>query len=72
MKVFINGDERSLAEEATLKSLQATLAGEDPFFIEAKGVAIAVNDSVISKSEWPRKQLQEGDKVLIIKATQGG
>ena len=37
-----------------------------------KGIAVAVNNSVIPKNEWPTKILNENDKITIIKATQGG
>ena len=40
--------------------------------IESKGIAIAVNQTVISKSEWNKTQLKENDNITIIKATQGG
>jgi sulfur carrier protein len=36
------------------------------------GIALAVNEKVVPKSEWGNFQLNENDKVLIIKATQGG
>lgn len=38
----------------------------------ANGIALAVNETVIPKNEWEKFQLQDNDKVLIIKATQGG
>ncbi len=37
-----------------------------------KGIAVAVNNSVIPKTEWADHKLNEKDNVLIIKATQGG
>ena len=36
------------------------------------GIAIAVNNEVISKNDWREYMLQENDKILIITATQGG
>ena len=36
------------------------------------GIALAVNEKVISKSEWEKFRLNENDKIVIIKATQGG
>jgi sulfur carrier protein len=39
---------------------------------QAKGIAIAVNQNIISKSNWPLIKLQKGDQVMLIKATQGG
>jgi len=36
------------------------------------GIAIAVNDTVVSKKNWNTISLNERDKILIITATQGG
>jgi len=36
------------------------------------GIAVAVNEIVITKSDWDKKQLKNNDNVLVIKATQGG
>ena len=36
------------------------------------GIALAVNERVISKSDWEKFELKENDKILLIKATQGG
>ena len=36
------------------------------------GTAVAVNDCVISRDEWQSCLLHENDKILIIRATQGG
>ena len=37
-----------------------------------KGIAVAVNNSVIPRTEWAEHRLKQNDNVLIIKATQGG
>jgi sulfur carrier protein len=36
------------------------------------GIAAAVNNSVVPKTTWEKFQLKENDKIIIIKATQGG
>lgn len=36
------------------------------------GIALAVNERVVPKNVWSVFTLKENDKVLIIKATQGG
>ena len=36
------------------------------------GIAVAVNQSVITKADWGLTQLAAEDQVLIIQATQGG
>ncbi len=37
-----------------------------------KGIAVAVNSTVVPKADWENYRLQETDKILIITATQGG
>ncbi len=37
-----------------------------------RGVAIAVNNAVIPRQNWEEVYLKENDKVLLIRATQGG
>ncbi len=37
-----------------------------------KGVAVAVNDAVVARTAWTAHTLAEGDRVLVIRATQGG
>lgn len=39
---------------------------------ERRGMAIAVNDSVVPKSLWDTHTLSPADHVEIIRATQGG
>ncbi|MHB1922928.1 MAG: sulfur carrier protein ThiS [Chitinophagaceae bacterium] len=36
------------------------------------GLAIAINNQVISKEFWNTHQLKEGDNIVVINATQGG
>ena len=40
--------------------------------IFSQGVAVAVNKKVVSKKSWSYFYVKEADKILIIKATQGG
>jgi sulfur carrier protein len=39
---------------------------------EPKGIALAVNDNVIPKSDWNNFAINENDQLTIIRATQGG
>ena len=36
------------------------------------GIAVAINNTVIPKSNWDSHYLNETDEILIISATQGG
>ena len=40
--------------------------------IASKGIAVAVNGSVVSKAEWQNTSIKESDNIIIITATQGG
>lgn len=37
-----------------------------------RGVAVAVNNTMISRDKWENYSLSEGDNILIIKAACGG
>lgn len=36
------------------------------------GIAVAVNDKIVRRTEWANVTLKNGDKVIIIKAAYGG
>ena len=38
----------------------------------AKGLAVAINQTIVPKAAWQQHQLSSGDQIIIIKATQGG
>ena len=37
-----------------------------------KGIALAINNTVVPKSKWNEFSLKDNDKIVVIKATQGG
>lgn len=39
---------------------------------KSKGIAVAINNQVIPKEQWPSTKLQHTDAILIVTATQGG
>ena len=67
MTVFLNGDEVIIEEGETLKSLLIKRN-----ILNHKGIAVAVNDMVIPKSNWELSLLSDGDKITLIMATAGG
>jgi len=67
MIVFINNKDCVLNADENLIS-----ALEQNGIQSQKGIAVAVNNAVIPKTEWQTKTLNENDKIIIIKATQGG
>ncbi|MBV7441341.1 sulfur carrier protein ThiS [Weeksellaceae bacterium TAE3-ERU29] len=64
--VNINSQSEQIPKETNLLQLVALKN------ITTRGIAIAVNQKVISRSKWETYQLKENDNILIIKATQGG
>ncbi|MFL9830358.1 sulfur carrier protein ThiS [Flavobacterium sp. ARAG 55.4] len=56
--------------QANALSIQALLDIEIPQ--KQNGIAVAVNNNVIPKSNWDSQFLNETDDILIISATQGG
>jgi sulfur carrier protein len=68
MRVMVNGQERVLADGATVESLVSALgvpAG-------GRGVAVAVDGEVVPRSEWPTVALLAGTSVEVLTAVQGG
>lgn len=51
-------------------SLAALMHLEAPQKI--RGIAVALNNQVIPRADWPATPLQDRDTILIITATQGG
>ncbi len=67
MTVFINNKEHNLIQSKNLFDVLT-----DVNLISQRGIAVAVNNTVIPKSAWEKYQLNENDKITIITATQGG
>lgn len=65
MNLIINGEQQE-TEATTLQDLLSELS------ISMDGIAVALNEQVISKHNWPNSSLKQNDAVLIITATQGG
>ncbi|MCH8031245.1 MAG: sulfur carrier protein ThiS [Bacteroidetes bacterium] len=64
----VNGEPRAVPVDATIDALLSHL-GRDP---EMPGVAVAVNDTVVRRTDWTMTVVKEGDRVEIITASQGG
>lgn len=64
--LMVNGSATDVAPGSTVASLVAGL-GPDP-----RGVAVALNEAVVPRSAWPRTTLRPGDRVEVLRATQGG
>jgi len=67
MKITVNNEPVEIGRQTSIDELLAQLGLES-----GNGLALAINQQVIPKKDWPAHRFQEHDAVLIIKATQGG
>lgn len=67
MTITVNGEPFDMANKNTVGEL-LELTGQ----LHLGGLAVAVNEMVIPKGKWQQTALTSTDKVLIIKASQGG
>ncbi|MFC3198462.1 sulfur carrier protein ThiS [Parapedobacter deserti] len=67
MEVIINHQKISIQPDASLVKVLC-----DYGITQSKGIAIAVNESVIPQKYWESTSLRQGDRLTIIKAAQGG
>ncbi len=67
MRVFINNEPTEYPSGSVLATVPVLGNNSGTF-----GIALAVNNIVIPKKEWNQTLLQEGDRITLIKATQGG
>lgn len=66
-EVVINQQKFQLPEHGTVADVLPLLQ-----IAQTDGIAIAVNEEVVPGREWAKYVLQEGDRVFVIRATQGG
>ena len=68
MELKINNQTKQFATDSL--TVQALLDLEIP--VKQNGIAFAINNTVIPKSDWNSHLIKETDDILIISATQGG
>ena len=67
MEITVNQQNYSVSDVCCLQQMVDTVLLQ-----YTKGIAIAVNQEIIAKSNWETYFLKPGDNLTIIKATQGG
>jgi len=65
--VLLNNKLCAVEENSTLVQVL-----EQNGILASKGIAVAINNEVIPKTEWQSKTLNDNDKITVIRATQGG
>ncbi len=68
MNLIVNGKKEQIDAIQKLSDLLRELKISD----EEKGFAVAINEEVIFRNTWQKALLHDGDRVEIIRATQGG
>ena len=68
MIVTVNGVRRQLEPGATVASVVALLEVAP----DARGVAVALDGEVVTRSRWSQTTVDEGAMVEIVSAIQGG
>jgi sulfur carrier protein len=68
ISIVINGEETEVNPDRL--TIQKILV--DKGYSNTPGLAVAINEYVIPKSEWDTTSPNPNDKILIIKAVQGG
>lgn len=66
LNVLVNNETHQVDPSTSLLQLIHRLE------INTKGIAIAINQSVVPQPSWNSTLLQNNDDILIITATQGG
>lgn len=65
--IFVNDEPLQINENASIVDVLKTLHRE-----EDKRMAIAVNQTIVSKINWGNTLLKANDKLTVIKAAYGG
>lgn len=68
MELIINGDRREFTDDTTVEAVVRDLTGTEA----SGGIAVAVNDEVVRRAAWAASRLNQGDRVDVLTAVQGG
>ena len=66
MKLIMNDAPIEISGSSLVRALS------DSGINDLKGLAVAVNDTIIPRTSWENFILNENDTITIIRATQGG
>ena len=67
IEIKVNGEATAVAA-ATLAELLAS----NPLPANGRGVAVALNETVVPRARWPETRLAPGDRVEIVRPIVGG
>ncbi len=66
VNISVNGERQAVAPGTALDSVVRSLTAAP------SGVAAALNETVVPRTEWSATALREGDRVEVLTAVQGG
>ena len=69
MNVSVNGEQTAVNEAITVSELLASLNGGNT---NTRGIAVALNGEVVSRSRWDEAILSDGDRLEVLRAVGGG
>lgn len=64
----VNGEQRSLSGNLYVSNVLEEMGIK----LERKGVAVAVNGELVTRTEWASVLIASGDEIEIVRAIQGG
>jgi sulfur carrier protein len=68
VNVLLNGERRELPERATVAAAVEASGAESA----GGGLAVAVDGDVVPRGSWEQTTLEEGQRVEVLRAVQGG
>lgn len=66
IRISINGEMRHIAANSSIEQLLVEIGNAE------QGVALAVNQAIIARSEWPTHIINHGDDISLFQAIAGG
>jgi sulfur carrier protein len=66
MNVVVNDKHYDVAEDVNVESLLESLS------LPTKGIAVAVDGTVVPRPDWSSTKLTEGASIVVLKAFYGG
>lgn len=68
MNVTVNGEPRQVPAGATVASVVELLEVTP----DARGVAVALDEEIVTRTAWAHTELHDGARVEVVSAIQGG
>jgi sulfur carrier protein len=65
-EILINGETRDLSDGTTVHDVVSAMTANP------QGCAVAINDAVVPRSDWPSRAISPGDRIEVLTAVQGG